>query len=1314
MKNKSSFFNNILVSCPNEGGGIFIIHEGRAIKLDSYQSTGLAIAGEILVRGEQPGTIWYKKKHSLKLLENSAAFQDVHDVLIHKSSLYIVGTEKNAITKLNLNGEVLQTWVFPGEFDSMHINCLAAWNKRIVFSAFGDFRNERGYKKKTYQSGFIQDLITGDRIISGLSQPHSMIQFNENMLVANSELMQLREYSLDGSLLRSKKFSGYTRGIALRQDVIFIGLSSSRNVINEKLNSARIVAIDSKSWKIIAELTLPSKEIYSIHIVESDKILVNLISSIAEKSNEINCVNIERISSRLKITSDELIKSNQVYSDLKNDTSEKFARLSESLSNAQNSLIVMESESQEKMNALEEEHRKQLAQLNALISTERESASLVEYELQDKLRISEHGFRQELSQLNLLVSAERESASSLQNELQDKLRISEQSFRQELSQLNLLVSAERESASSLQNELQDKLRETEIFYQKAIEQSVRDSDASTRELIAGIKQSYSHDLSQLKKSQEQIIFSLNHKQNILLSTEKRKLRVALNAIVEAGYLLAKIDGLVTSKLISGSAKASRPDKNKINVIRSLINDQLSLFEYLRELFMENYRIEKAENITSLLAYTGEAFVICAYLTILNRTPDPGGLKFYLSELCSGVSKVDVICQIACSKEAKERNEVPEFICTVVKKNKNKKNLIAAFLGLFGSRQLPSIELRLNSIEHKLGELRKNKVIEESCLEQMLSVEPFVFNTINEMTKAEELIEESNPLVTFVMPVYDRTHELNQAILSVLNQNFYNYELIIVTDGSPKETIDTLEYFNNNHRIKIFNYPVSSGNAVRGRNKGILESKGKYIAFLDSDDIATKDRMILSLPLLESGDADIVYGSWIASIDGTREVAGVLDGQIIESPDCDFEMLKNISVPCQSTVVVRKSLFYEYGFLKHIMKYREDHELWARFSFFGAKFKPVKEPLVQLKLHAGNNELNFIDEDQKWKEKVTQQYFIKGDIPKKIAFILPGVGISGGIAVVLRHASMLIDSGHDVMVINIGVDSAPDWFTGNKAPIIHFNDQRQYLFDNIDILIATGWNTAEWLNKIQSKRKLYFVQSDERRFVDDLESKNRIESTYRMNCEYLTEARWIIDLLRTEFNQKAYYVPNGLDQSFFYPLEEKKKAEKSKVRVLIEGPICIPFKGMKEAYSAISELDCEIWIVSSAGKPPADWRYDKYFEAVPMAQMREIYANCDILLKMSRVEGFFGPPMEAMACGCAVVVSEVTGWDEYIVNGKNALVVGHMDVDGARSSVQQLIEDVKLRSNLVAGGLETVKNWTWERSHNAMLSVISSFSEKFQP
>ena len=79
----------------------------------------------------------------------------------------------------------------------------------------------------------------------------------------------------------------------------------------------------------------------------------------------------------------------------------------------------------------------------------------------------------------------------------------------------------------------------------------------------------------------------------------------------------------------------------------------------------------------------------------------------------------------------------------------------------------------------------------------------------------------------------------------------------------------------------------------------------------------------------------------------------------------------------------------------------------------------------------------------------------------------------------------------------------------------------------------------------------------------------------------------------------------------------------------------------------------------------------------------------------------------MACGCAVVVSKVTGYDEYIKHNFNALVVESGDVSGAREAIKKLLIDRQLRSRLVANGKKTIQDWTWENSYKHFDKLITN-------
>lgn len=576
--------------------------------------------------------------------------------------------------------------------------------------------------------------------------------------------------------------------------------------------------------------------------------------------------------------------------------------------------------------------------------------------------------------------------------------------------------------------------------------------------------------------------------------------------------------------------------------------------------------------------------------------------------------------------------------------------------------------------------------------------------VTSLSAPESELRKEVPEFSVVIPVYDRTWELREAVESIIAQEGVSFEVILVLDGSPAETISVVDEFRGDPRVKIFSYPKASGNAVRGRNKGILEASGKYIAFLDSDDIAISNRLYLTAQAFIETGADVIYGGWQAILDGSREIEGLQDGQIVLSPSCDIEMLKSACVPCQSTVAVRRKAFSLSGVLKPQMKYREDHELWARMAHFGCKFVALPNVLSKLRIHAGNNELNFKEGDAYWAEQFFKEFHIRTPEFKKVVFVLPGVGIGGGVAVVFKHAMMLLAFGHDVTILNIGEHSDTSWYPNLTVPVYGMRDISPYTLANIDLIFATGWQTVDFVKEIPALRKLYFVQSDERRFVQDEATRERVAKGYGSSFEFLTEAHWIQRLLAEEFGQSAAYVPNGLDSTIFHS-KRRQVGKRQRKRVLLEGPINVPFKGMVDAYNAVRDLDCDVWIVSSSGRPPQDWRVDRFFEGVEFGRMSELYSSCDVFLKMSRIEGFFGPPMEAMACGCAVVVGRVTGYDEYIIDGQNALVVEAGDVDGATNAVRRLLEDDELRDKMVEQGKKTASEWTWERSFIAMNDLV---------
>ena len=95
---------------------------------------------------------------------------------------------------------------------------------------------------------------------------------------------------------------------------------------------------------------------------------------------------------------------------------------------------------------------------------------------------------------------------------------------------------------------------------------------------------------------------------------------------------------------------------------------------------------------------------------------------------------------------------------------------------------------------------------------------------------------------------------------------------------------------------------------------------------------------------------------------------------------------------------------------------------------------------------------------------------------------------------------------------------------------------------------------------------------------------------------------------------------------------------------------------------------------------------------PYDAMPAVYDDADVLLKLSRVEGVFTPPLEAFHRGATCVVTPVSGHDEYVVHGANGLVADWDDPHGAATRLDLLATDRELLARLRGGGLQTARGW----------------------
>jgi hypothetical protein len=161
-----------------------------------------------------------------------------------------------------------------------------------------------------------------------------------------------------------------------------------------------------------------------------------------------------------------------------------------------------------------------------------------------------------------------------------------------------------------------------------------------------------------------------------------------------------------------------------------------------------------------------------------------------------------------------------------------------------------------------------------------------------------------------------------------------------------------------------------------------------------------------------------------------------------------------------------------------------------------------------------------------------------------------------------------------------------------------------------------------------------------------------------------------------------------------------------LRILVEGPLNAAFKNVKRTIELCRRANVgEIWLLTSS-KIDSMTGVSRVFSQVSISEVPKIYRSCDVLVKLSYVEGMFGPPLEMFHCGGTAIVYDVTGFDEYIKHNINALVAKTNDEESVIRYLHLLHDDRELLSQLNAGANETAKQWiNWVQSSTLFANAI---------
>jgi len=372
----------------------------------------------------------------------------------------------------------------------------------------------------------------------------------------------------------------------------------------------------------------------------------------------------------------------------------------------------------------------------------------------------------------------------------------------------------------------------------------------------------------------------------------------------------------------------------------------------------------------------------------------------------------------------------------------------------------------------------------------------------------------------------------------------------------------------------------------------------------------------------------------------------------------------------------------------------------------------------------------------------------------IVFALYGTDVAGGTRAVFEVANRLSDRGYNVRIVALG--GSHSWFNVKvpvhyiKAPmfirlakplirmykLLKYKTTRVSVADyfdvdgfarllgfradlvralveelngfRADVAIATWYPTAlsVWLSN--ANKKLYFVQDSPElvREVDGEYGLRLIKLTFLLPFHFLANSAYTKNfILSYNKDAKVTVTGVGVDTNIFHPRHTKVVDPRGRptITAIIRRA---RLKGGDIALKALNIVNKEIPIhailVSEGNAVEQFFRKAKpeftytLFKDVNYKTIAKLYSSADAFIFTSYMESFGLPPLEAMACGVPVVTTDCGGIRDYAVDGYNALIVPPGDPEAVADAVLKILRDDKLRERLVEHGIETAKQWTWDK------------------
>ncbi len=607
-----------------------------------------------------------------------------------------------------------------------------------------------------------------------------------------------------------------------------------------------------------------------------------------------------------------------------------------------------------------------------------------------------------------------------------------------------------------------------------------------------------------------------------------------------------------------------------------------------------------------------------------------------------------------------------------------------------------------------------------------------------------------PLISILMPVYNPKLEwLRESIESVLRQVYENFELAICDDGSDNvEAIKRVIAQHNDARIKF--RTSSHGGIVSAINKAYDLTSGKYIAFLDQDDLLFPNSLLEVAIHLNGFRADILYTDevkfdpsncylelarkrdfsfrplWLSNFISHLTVISrrLVDHQLL-TPGYDFaqdyEMLLRLCEKTDKIVYMRR---YLYAWRIHENSTSVISRAHSKLQIYVSAKNALRDSLRRQGLSGIVKDGQFLGQ-----HIIKNLEIISKDPENTINFILPGIRQSGGVRSVFSIANELKLEGLNTNIIfpkipytfsEADAKESNIKISDSKIEHILVTDENDfniranllrvpYICDKFvpDAIatVASAWPTAYSVNELSSSKgkKFYLIQH----YETWQGPKETVDDTYRLGLKNIIIADWLGEKIKELGGKIAGKITMGYDNTIFFRYPNKKENEE--LRILMQFRPEQIWKGSKDGIEAfkIARNKCPNIKLVTYGMVGSllDVITGKRDGRLMQSHLRDLHNSCDIVLFPSWYEGCPLPPMEAMACGLTLVTTDCTGISEYAVDNVNSLISPVQNPPALAANLERIVKNRKLREELRENGFRSVQHRTLDKTAQDFLQIV---------